>query len=155
MRRDSGGLWHKLGSRAGLLLLTAIWVGVLERLHQPAALLLGAMLAAVMLALSGRTLTLPSQALALAQGVVGCMIARCIRLPALQQMILHWPVFLGGVMAVAVVSYLLGWLLMRWQVLPGTAAIWGLRRVAPRPWWYWPSRLAPMSGWWRSCNMPA
>lgn len=125
MRRDPDGIWHKAGGWAGLLLLTTICVGLLECLHQPAALLLGAMLAAVMLAVSGRTPALPSQALAMAQGVVGCMIARCIRLPALQQMILHWPVFLGGVMAVAAVSYLLGWLLMRWQVLPGNAAIWG------------------------------
>ncbi len=109
----------------GLVLLTTAWVAVLEYLHQPAALLLGAMLAAVMLAASGHAVLLPSRGLALAQGVVGCLIARCIRLPALVQLQMHWPVFIAGVVTVTAASYLLGWVLMRRQVLPGTAAIWG------------------------------
>jgi hypothetical protein len=37
----------------------------------------------------------------------------------------HWPLFLAVGLAVILASTALGWLMTRWQVLPGTTAVWG------------------------------
>jgi hypothetical protein len=37
----------------------------------------------------------------------------------------NWPLFLGIIFCVMMLSWSLGWLLARWQVVPGSAAIWG------------------------------
>jgi len=38
---------------------------------------------------------------------------------------MQWPVFTLGVLSTIVMAAVVGWLLTRWQVLPGTSAIWG------------------------------
>ena len=37
----------------------------------------------------------------------------------------EWPLFLGVVVATVTASSLLGWLISRWRILPGTTAVWG------------------------------
>ncbi|TIT42489.1 MAG: AbrB family transcriptional regulator, partial [Mesorhizobium sp.] len=37
----------------------------------------------------------------------------------------EWPLFLGAVIATVAASSLLGWLISRWRILPGTTAVWG------------------------------
>ena len=61
----------------------------------------------------------------LAQGVVGCLIAKMVPLSIVGDVLGHWFLFSVGVLAVVAISSLLGWLMTRWQVLPGTTALWG------------------------------
>ncbi|MDJ0389467.1 AbrB family transcriptional regulator [Roseomonas sp. E05] len=110
---------------AVLLGLSVLLVAVLELFGLPAALLLGAMAAGILVAVMEGALRVGSLPFALAQGVIGCMIARSIKPEILGELLVDWPVFLAGVASVLAASSLLGWLLARRQVLPGTTAIWG------------------------------
>jgi hypothetical protein len=109
-----------------LLLLSAVLVGVLHLLQLPASVLLGCMLAGIWMGYRGHALS-PHRALfAFAQGVLGCLIASSLQLPILHRLAADWPFFLGVTLSVIVASALLGWYLMRMQILPGTTAVWGL-----------------------------
>jgi uncharacterized protein len=108
-----------------LIILSLLCIAFLEWIHLPAALLLGALAAAIMLAAAGKTVSISSAAFVGAQAVIGCMIARAFQVPMLLEILRDWPLFLAAVAAVLAVSCLLSWILMRWRVLPGTTAIWG------------------------------
>ncbi|MXP65763.1 AbrB family transcriptional regulator [Roseomonas sp. M0104] len=110
---------------AVMLGLSILFVVVLELLGLPAALLLGAMVAGILVAVMEGGLRVAPLPFALAQGLIGCMIARSIKPEILGELLADWPVFLAGVGSVLAASSLLGWLLARRQVLPGTTAIWG------------------------------
>jgi uncharacterized protein len=110
----------------GILLAASIALIVpLEFFHIPAALLLGAMGAAILVAVSEGKLEVPRWPYVLAQGLIGCLVARSIGPAILATMVRQWPVFLAGVCAVLIISTSLGALLTRWKVLPGTTAVWG------------------------------
>lgn len=110
---------------AALLVASLVAVVLLDRLRLPAALLLGPMAAAILVAASGGTARVPDWSFTLAQGVIGAMIAGTLTASTLVTIAADWPLFAGGVIAVIVLSYGLGWLLARWRVLPGSTAIWG------------------------------
>jgi membrane AbrB-like protein len=117
-----------LDSRArwALLILASLLVSTaLEALHLPAALLLGPLIAAVAMAVARAMPRVPVPAFLLAQAVIGCMIARAIPASTLPEIVRDWPIFLAGIVSVLAASSLVGWVLMRWQILPGTTAIWG------------------------------
>lgn len=105
--------------------MSLVFVVALEALHLPAALLLGPMAAGVLIALAEARVRVPPLPYALAQGVVGCMIARSIPLSVLGEVMAEWPIFIGGVLSVLLASYGFGWVLGRLRVLPGSTAIWG------------------------------
>ena len=108
-----------------LLLLSLAFGGILLWLHLPAALLLGPMLAAIAIGAARGGINAPQPAFLLAQGFIGCMIAKMIPLSIVDEIGLHWPLFIIGVLSVILASGLLGWLLVRMRVLPGTAVLWG------------------------------
>lgn len=110
---------------AGMIALSVALVVGLELLRLPAALLLGAMVAAIVFAGGGARLTVAAPLFYVAQAVVGCMIAQAMPLALLGEVMRDWPIFVTGVISVIAASALLGWLLSRLQVLPGTTAIWG------------------------------
>lgn len=114
-----GGQWSLLLGLSVLLVL------VLEALQLSAALLLGPMLAAVLLAAMDGAVRVPTSAFIASQGVIGCMIARSLTTPTLAAMLGAWLVLLIAVPAVIAASMLLGWLLARRRVLPGSTAVWG------------------------------
>ena len=60
-----------------------------------------------------------------AQGIVGCLIAKMVPLSIVGDVLSHWVLFTVGVLSVVAVSSLLGWLMTRLQMLPGTTALWG------------------------------
>jgi len=107
---------------AGLSFLVG---GGLELIRLPAALFLGPILAAIAIALCGAKIRMPGQLYLYGQGLTGCLIARGIPTSVPEPLIQRWPLFVAGVLAVILAATLLGWLLARWQVLPGSAAIWG------------------------------
>jgi membrane AbrB-like protein len=110
----------------GLLLAASLaFIVPLELIHLPAALLLGAMAAAILVATFEGKLAVPRWPYVIAQGLIGCLVARSIGPSILLTMVRQWPLFLAGVCAVLVFSTTLGALLARWKVLPGTTAVWG------------------------------
>jgi membrane AbrB-like protein len=108
-----------------LLLASLAFIVPLELMRLPAALLLGAMAAAILVAVFDGKLSVPHWPYVLAQGLIGCLVARSIGPAILVTMGRQWPLFLAGVCSVLIISTSLGALLARWKVLPGTTAVWG------------------------------
>lgn len=108
-----------------LLLVSLAFIVPLELMHLPAALLLGAMAAAILVALFDGKLAVPHWPYVLAQGLIGCLVARSIGPAILVTMVHQWPLFLFGVCSVLLISTSLGVVLALWKVLPGTTAVWG------------------------------
>src|ERR1700743_257597 len=73
----------------------------------------------------GATARVPNWAFLVAQGIIGCMIAKMVPLSIAGELLDRWPVFIFGVLAVLAVSTFLGWIMLRMQVLPGTTVLWG------------------------------
>ena len=110
---------------AALLALSLVLAMLFDAFGLPAGRLLGPMVAAIALAVAGRDVRVPGPAFIAAQGVIGCLIARGVPASIGSTLAAHWPVFVGGVVAVTVLANALGWLLSRWNVFPGDTAIWG------------------------------
>ncbi|MEK8026764.1 AbrB family transcriptional regulator [Pseudaquabacterium rugosum] len=112
--------------RALALIVLSLLVGAaMSWAGLPAALLLGPMVAAIVLAVAGLPVRLPRPAMPAAQGVVGLMMASHLPLALLGQVAADWPVFVAGTLATLLLSGLLGWGLARSGLLPGPTAIWG------------------------------
>lgn len=108
-----------------LAALSALITTVLEMLHLPAALLLGPMAAAIVMAVLGAGMRLAGPAMTLAQGVVGLMVATILPASLLGEVAARWPVVVAGTLSTLIASAALGWGLARSGILPGTTAIWG------------------------------
>jgi membrane AbrB-like protein len=109
-----------------LLLLSGLLSVFLNLGHFPAAVLLGCMFAAILMSTRGAVLVIPKRYFALAQGVVGCLMARSLQPEVLNSVGHNWPIFVGVSLAVFSASVLLGWLFMRRGIFPGSTAVWGL-----------------------------
>jgi len=111
---------------SALIVLSAAAFAALAAAGMPAALLLGPMLAGIAIAASGATLRIPPSTSVPVQAIIGCMIAGMLPPAVFAQAGARWPLFAFGIVSVIAASTLLGWLLMRLRVLPGTTALWGL-----------------------------
>ena len=109
-----------------LLVVSAVLGGALTALHLPAGVLLGCMVAGILLSSHDIRLAVPRKFFVLAQGVLGCLMARSLQPATLAKLTSDWPLILGASVSVIGASAGLGWLLMRRQVLPGTTVVWGL-----------------------------
>src|SRR3954451_14867453 len=87
-----------------MLLLSAVFVVLLEALRLPAALLLGPMVAAILVAAAETSVRVPRLPFRTAQAVIGCMIARSITPEIVGTMIQDWPLFLVAVFSVIAAS---------------------------------------------------
>ena len=119
--RAMTALWWSL-----LLSISAVFGWALTALHLPAGVLLGCMLAGIVLSSQEIRLGIPTTLFALAQGVIGCLMAKSLQPSTLAKVASDWPIFLGATFSIIAASAGLGWLLMRRQVFPGTTAVWGL-----------------------------
>jgi membrane AbrB-like protein len=108
-----------------LIALSAGIAAFLLWIHAPAALMLGPLVAGIVVASSGGKVAFPLPPFVLAQGVVGCLIASMVPLSIVDDVLRHWVLFTLGVVLVVAASSLLGWLMTRLQMLPGTTALWG------------------------------
>ncbi|RKF19213.1 AbrB family transcriptional regulator [Altericroceibacterium spongiae] len=104
---------------------SALICAIFMALHVPAALLLGSMIAAVTLALKGIRLSLPERSHIFAQVVIGCLIAESLSANAMAAFIQQAPLLLGIILATIGVTSLVGYILARMEILPGTTALWG------------------------------
>jgi membrane AbrB-like protein len=108
-----------------LVALSALFALGLLLIRLPAALLLGPMIAAILIATSGGRATMPLTPFYAAQATIGCMIADKLPLSLAGEVMRNWPIFFGGVFSVVLAATALGWLLARFRVLPGATAVWG------------------------------
>jgi Transition state regulatory protein AbrB len=95
-----------------LLMVSLAFIVPLEMMRLPAALLLGAMAAAILVAVFDGKLAVPHWPYVLAQGLIGCLVARSIGPAILATMVQQWPLFLAGVCSVLLVSTSLGVLML-------------------------------------------
>lgn len=95
-------------------------------LHAPAALMLGPLIAAIVVAAAGGRVHPPLTPFVLAQGLIGCLIAKMVPLSIMGDILAHWQMFTFAVLFVVAVSSFLGWLMTRLQLLPGTTGLWGM-----------------------------
>ena len=91
----------------------------------PAALLLGAIGAAILVSWFEGRVRIPPWAFVVAQGFVGCLVARSITPDILLTIFQKWPMFLVLIGSVILMAAGLGFALARWKVLPGSTAVWG------------------------------
>jgi membrane AbrB-like protein len=110
-----------------VLIVLSVGIGaVLLWLHAPAALMLGPLVAGIVIASGGGKVRFPLPAFVVAQGIIGCMIARMVPLSILGDILSHWLLFTAGVLSVVAACSLIGWLMTRLHLLPGTTALWGM-----------------------------
>jgi len=109
-----------------LLLLSILLSFFLNLGHFPAAILLGCMFSAILMSTNGAKFFIPKWYFALAQGIIGCLMARSLQPQALHSLGHDWPIFVGVSLAIFSASIFLGWLFMHRGIFPGSTAIWGL-----------------------------
>jgi membrane AbrB-like protein len=112
--------WALLG------LLSAALGALLHLARLPAALMLGPMIAGIAMEVGGGAVRVPPIAMNVAQGIIGCLVARAITPDILATFAVRWPLFLAVVALTLAASMLLGLLVFRLGVLPGTTSIWGM-----------------------------
>ncbi|MGF7151152.1 hypothetical protein FHS96_004815 [Sphingomonas zeicaulis] len=120
-------LWRSRPTTWAILLLISLALtNALRLAHLPAALMLGPMVAAIWVADMRPGLKLPRWLTALAQAILGCLIARSMTPPVLLELVPHWPALLGMNLLLTMLIMLLGFVAARLRWLPGTSAIWGM-----------------------------
>ncbi len=97
----------------------------LELGQLPAALLIGPMLGAILCGTYGATVRVPRLAFGAGQAIVGVLIASSLSGDILSSFVEGWPLIVAAVLATVGASSLLGYLISRWKVLPGSTAVWG------------------------------
>jgi hypothetical protein len=94
-----------------LLVLSGVFTALLEWAGLPAALLLGPMVGAIVVAVCGGSVRVAHWLFLIGQAVVGCMMAATITPAIVGTLLQNWMLFLAGVVSVIVVSSILGGLL--------------------------------------------
>ena len=110
---------------AALLGASVVGVAAFELMRLPAALMLGAIAAAILLSWFEGRVKIPAWGFVIAQGFVGCLVARAITPDIVLTIFRRWPMFLALIGAVILFAAVLGYVLTRLRVLPGTTAVWG------------------------------
>ena len=108
-----------------LAVLTIAITATLGSFGLPAIFLLGPMVSGLLLASRGAKLKLPPLLVAFCQGVIGTMMAGSMPSSVFAEAAKDGLLFAALVLSVIALSFLLGWLLAHYQILPGTTAIWG------------------------------
>ena len=111
---------------AVLLAASALGAGLLQWARLPAALMLGPLAVAVLVQTAGGAVRVPRAFMAVAQAVIGCLIARSITPAIVGGFASHWPVFLAVVALSIAAGAGIGWTMSRLGIVPGTTAVWGM-----------------------------
>jgi membrane AbrB-like protein len=111
-----------------LVVISLLLAGIFEIAGLPAAFLLGPMLAGIFAGTNGSVIRLHRAPVIGGQIIVGCLMGHVLTADIVQSFARDWPLFLGVVLVIIITSGLLGWMISRLGVLPGTTAVWG---VAP------------------------
>lgn len=110
---------------AGLLAASAALAIGFSVAGFPAALLLGPMIAAIAIGVSGSELRVPRPLFQGAQAIIGCLVAHTVTQEFVTTLLTNGPVILVFVLVTVATGAVTGLALTRMQVLPGTTAAWG------------------------------
>jgi membrane AbrB-like protein len=119
IRREPSLQWGVLAAVSVALALALGWANF------PAAFLLGPMIAAIACGLGEFTVRVPRLGFTLAQGVLGCMIARALKPAVVSTIAQDWPSMVLTVLVTVAAAMAVAWTLLRTGSLPGTTAAWG------------------------------
>lgn len=108
-----------------LLLLSSAILVPLELVHLPAALMFGPMFAGMAIGLFRGTIRVPSPLFKAAQCIIGCMIALSVTPQVIEEFLNHWVLLICIILAAVACTSLIGIVLTRQHVMPGSTAIWG------------------------------
>jgi membrane AbrB-like protein len=117
---------RRVATWLALIALASLLIVLLRAADMPAAFLLGPMIAAIAIAVSGARARLPRFFIIAAQAVLGCLIAAALDDELVRVIAAHWEIFVAFSLATIVITAVLGVLVTRTGWLPGTTAIWGL-----------------------------
>lgn len=118
-------LWPRSLQWLALLAASALLAAILFAVGLPAALLLGPMLAAVAAGVAGARIRVPDIVALGAQAVVAMLIASALTGAIVVDFLARWPLFVSVVATTIFASSLLGYLMSRRKIVPGTTAVWG------------------------------
>ena len=144
-----------LGLWAALIAVSAALSYGLMRAQFPAALLLGPMIGAIAFGVGGSRLHVHRAGFQASQAMIGCLVAHAVTGQIAQTLLKDGPLIVAVVMVTVAVSGVVGWVLTRLRILPGTTAAWGSSPGAPPPWWRWQRISARIRGSWPSCSTSA
>ncbi|MDR7036826.1 membrane AbrB-like protein [Methylobacterium sp. BE186] len=113
------GLWALLIAASGILAYG------LALARFPAALLLGPMLAAIAFGVRGAGITLPKAPFQAAQALIGCLVAHAVNAEITGTLLDDGFLILLVVLVTVAAGAVVGVILTRMRVLPGTTAAWG------------------------------
>ncbi|WP_375454565.1 AbrB family transcriptional regulator [uncultured Methylobacterium sp.] len=110
---------------AALVAASAVLGFGLKLAQFPAGFLLGPMIAAIVFGVRGASLRMPKPAFQAAQAVIGCMVAHAVTGEIIGTLLDDGPLMLLVVGVTVVAGAVVGLVLTRLRVLPGTTAAWG------------------------------
>lgn len=131
--RYHSGAYSNRAQWGALAALSVVVVMILEALKLPGGIMIGAMLAAIVLAASDARIRMPPRSVIAVQGLVGFLIASTIPPTIIGDLVRDWPLLLTGLVGVIAGSTAIGLALMRWGGLPGATGIWGMVPGAATP----------------------
>ncbi len=108
-----------------LFAVSALLAYGLHRAEFPAALLLGPMVAAIGFGVSGARLAVPRFGFQAAQAMIGCLVAHAVTGSIAGTLADDGLVIVAVVLVTVAAGGVVGWVLTRLRVLPGTTAAWG------------------------------
>ncbi|MFM2483412.1 AbrB family transcriptional regulator [Celerinatantimonas sp. YJH-8] len=108
-----------------LIGISVFLVWIMTVCHIPAGWMIGPMLAGIIFAVINIRLKVNRWGYHGSQAVIGCLIATSLTQNILHEMIKDWPLFLLVIGVVMILSWGLGLVLAKWNVIPPDVAIWG------------------------------
>ncbi|RVL76689.1 AbrB family transcriptional regulator [Sinorhizobium meliloti] len=108
-----------------LLPFTAFISMLLQAMRLPAPFLFGSMLGALLLTVRGGAIKVNTSVFAVAQGMIAVMVANQLPASAFGEFATGWMIFLFGTASTLIASTVIGLILQRSHLLPGTTGLWG------------------------------
>lgn len=115
----------RLGAFLSLLIPSCLLAAFLEWLGLPAGMLLGPMIVAIIFSARGGTFHISDPVSDGSQAIIGLMIAPSINLSILATATREPWLFIGITATTISLSMMIGWVMTRLRLLPGTVAVWG------------------------------
>ena len=109
----------------GLLVLSVLLIAALKAVHMPGATILGAIVAAMAVALAGAELELPKASFLAAQGLMGAMLGGMVEASIFRDIADYWAALAMALAVMIGSAVLVGWLVERSGRLPPGTGTWG------------------------------
>jgi membrane AbrB-like protein len=116
-----------------LLITSVVIAALMQQVHLPAALFLGPLVGGIIFGARGTGLKVPQRLFFMGMAGVGTMMGNLTSSESLNVFMHKWPLFLSIIFTTIFASSVLGFVLTRLRVLPGSVAVWGTSVGASLP----------------------